>query len=146
MAAAGSADQSVAPAPAGSADQSRAVERKKSGYENLFLVHGLRTAITSSKSRVDTTSDGGSGGVPFRNFRSLSTSNGGSLGLGLLLLLLLNFIGITVEEHVNHDVPTIGSTRDSTPETENLTGKEPPHETDGVTGLVVGGDSDIDKL
>ena len=61
-------------------------------------------------------------------------------------MLLLNLLGVTVEEHIDHDVPAIGSAGDGAAETEDLTGKEPPGKTDRVTGLVVDGDRDIDEL
>ena len=103
------------------------------------------TTFNSSKGRVDAAR--GSSGIPLSVLTSLSTSGDSSVLVGqLLLLLLLNFIRVTVEEHVDHNVPAVGGTGDGAPETEDLTGKEPPDETDGVTGLVVGGDSNIDEL
>lgn len=61
-------------------------------------------------------------------------------------MLLLDLLGVTVEEHVDHDVPAFGGARDGAAETENLAGKEPPGETDRVTGLVVDGNRDVDEL
>jgi hypothetical protein len=63
---------------------------------------------------------------------------GGSSGF----LLLLSLIRVTVEEEINHDVPRSSAGR-LTLETENLTAEEPVDETNGVLGLVVGGDDTI---
>ena len=64
-------------------------------------------------------------------------SSGGS---GLLLSLLF---GVTVEEHINHDVPRSGA-GDGATETEDLTGQHPVGKTNGVLGAVVGGDGNVD--
>lgn len=77
---------------------------------------------------------------------------GGSPGSFFLLgssssssLLLFSLLGITVEEHVNHDVPG-GAVVKSTTETENLAGQEPVDQTKSMFTLVVGGDGNINKL
>lgn len=62
------------------------------------------------------------------------------------MLLLLYFLGVPVEEHVNHDIPTVACSGDGSTESEDFTGKEPPYETDGVLGLVVRGDGDINEF
>jgi hypothetical protein len=73
----------------------------------------------------------------------------GSGNLGLLdtgaVLVLLGF-GVAVEVQVSHDVPLSLAGSESTTEAEDLTGKHPPDETDGVATLVVGGDGNIDEL
>jgi len=87
-------------------------------------------------------STGGSGGI---GVLSGGLGGGGSLLGGLTL----NLLRVTVEEQVRENVPTVGtggSTGDGSLETENLSAEEVPHQTDGVTGFVVGGDGDIDKL
>ena len=61
-------------------------------------------------------------------------------------MLLLNLLRVAVEEHVDHDVPAVGGAGDGAAEAEDLTGKEPPHETDRVARLVVRGDRDVDEL
>lgn len=61
-------------------------------------------------------------------------------------MLLLDLFGVTVEEHVDHDVPAFGGAGDGAAEAEDLTGEEPPHETNRVPGLVVGRDGDVDEL
>lgn len=105
-----------------------------------------RTSILS-ESRVDGSWWSGRD-LPLRNTGSaLSvTSGSSSLSGGLLLLLLLDLLGVAVEEHVDHNVPSVGSSWDRSPETEDLSGEQPPDQTDGVTALVVGGDGDIHKL
>jgi len=93
-------------------------------------------------------------------------SSGESLGGSSLLLFTLNLLRVAVlsreghqtvvglrgdsrktyEEHVDHNGPSVGSARDGSTETEDLSAKEPPDETDRVLRLVVGGDSDIDVV
>jgi hypothetical protein len=90
----------------------------------------------------DGRSTGGSGGI-----RVLSSGLGG--GGSLLGGLTLNLFRVTVEEQVRELIPTVGaggSTGDGSLETENLSAEEVPHQTDGVTGFVVGWDGNIDKL
>ena len=103
------------------------------------------TTFNSSKGRVDAAR--GSSGIPLSVLTSLSTSGDSSVLVGqLLLLLLLNFIRVTVEEHVDHDVPAIGCPGDGAAQSEDLTGEQPPDETNRVLGLVVGRDGNIDEL
>lgn len=61
------------------------------------------------------------------------------------LLVLLGF-WVTVEVQIGHDVPLSLAAGKSSTETKDLTGKHPPDETNGVTTLVVGWDSNIDVL
>ena len=61
-------------------------------------------------------------------------------------MLPLDFLRVTVEEHVNHDIPAIGGPGDRSTQTEDFTSKKPPDETDGISSLVIGGDSNIDEL
>jgi hypothetical protein len=68
---------------------------------------------------------------------NLGLSSGGSGGLLLLKLLL-----VRVDKHVNHNVPG-GSARDRVTEAENLTSKEPVHQSDGVLTLVVARDDNV---
>lgn len=68
-----------------------------------------------------------------------------SLGLSLDLLVLLG-LWVTVEVKINHDIPVGLTGGDGSAETEDLTGQHPPNETDGVTGLVVGWDGNINEL
>merc|ERR1719233_640556 len=64
---------------------------------------------------------------------------------GLLPLFLLNLLGISVEEQIGHDLPwQVPGNGSSQPE--NLSGKHPPHQADGLCGLVVAGDCNIDEL
>mmetsp|Transcript_828 Transcript_828/g.761 ORF Transcript_828/g.761 Transcript_828/m.761 type:complete len:283 (-) Transcript_828:74-922(-) len=74
-------------------------------------------------------------------------SGGGSLlNLGLLFLVsLLKLLNITVEEKINGDVP-VGSAGDGSTKSENLTGQHPVNKSDGKLTLVIGRDSNIDKL
>jgi hypothetical protein len=58
--------------------------------------------------------------------------------------LLFDFLRITVEEHVHHDIPAIRRTRDGASKTEHLTRQQPPNQTDGVAGLVVSRNGNID--
>ena len=83
--------------------------------------------------------------VPRVDSRCLLGSTNCARG-SILLLLLLDLLGVTVEEHIDHDVPAVGSAGDSTAKTEDLTSEEPPDEADGVAGLVVGRDGDVDEL
>ena len=54
---------------------------------------------------VNTASSGGS--TPVSDGLGSLSGSGRKLGLSLLLLLLLDLLRITVEEHINHDVPAI---------------------------------------
>lgn len=100
-----------------------------------------------SQTRVDTTDSRGGGDIPLRDlaFGDFYGARGG-LGSSLVLLLLLNLFRIAVEEHVDHDIPPIRRAGNGAAETEDFAGKKPPDETDRVTGLVVGGDGDVDEL
>lgn len=69
---------------------------------------------------------------------------GGGFGGDLLLLFALNLFRITVEEHIGHDVPAVGAVAGLTSESEDLSAEEPPEETDGLDGLVVAGDGNVD--
>jgi hypothetical protein len=50
------------------------------------------------------------------------------------------------EVEIDHDVPGGLAVEESTTETEDLTGKEPPNGTNGVTTLVVGRDGNVNVL
>ncbi len=98
-----------------------------------------------SKRRIDATSNRCGGDIPFCDgFRGLSSRSG--LGCRLLLLLLLDLLGITVEEHVDHDVPAVRRARDRAAQAEHLARKQPPDEADCVTRLVVRRDRHVDIL
>lgn len=71
--------------------------------------------------------------------------NGSDLGLILDGLGLLG-LWVAVEVKIDHDVPVSLTGGDGATETEYLTGQHPPNKTDGVTGLVVGWDGNIDEL
>ena len=108
----------------------------------------MLTAILSNQIRIDATDPGSGGGVPNRRAKDILRLDAWNLGFGLSLLLLLplNFLRVTVEEHVNHDVPAVRCPGNRSTQTENLAGEEPPDKTDGMSGLVVGGDSNVDEL
>ena len=53
---------------------------------------------------------------------------------------------ITVEVKIDHDIPLSLARSNGSTESQNLTGQHPPDQTDRVTTLVVGWDSDIDEL
>jgi len=117
---------------------------QRTSREHLHRIYeeqsfGRKTVHTASDGRDRSTSSN----IPLS--RSLLGRLSSNLGAGLLLLLLLNFFGIPVEEHVDHDAPGLGAGDGST-EAEDLTGKEPPDETDRVLALVVGGNGNIDEL
>jgi len=73
----------------------------------------------------------------------------GTGDLGLLnasaVLVLLGF-GVAVEVQIGHDVPLGLAGSEGAAQAEDLTGKHPPDETDGVASLVVGGDGNVDVL
>lgn len=107
-----------------------------------------------SKGGVDTTGRGAASDVVVEALDSadlgttLLTSDGGgsgSLGGNGLLLLLLDLFRVAVEEHVDHDTPAVLGAGNAAAETEDLTAEHPPHETDGMTALVVGGDGDVNE-
>ena len=74
---------------------------------------------------------------------------------GALCLLVLKSLGllgvqhlallVTEEEQVGHHVP-FNLPGDGSPQPEHFPGEEPPHESDGCSGLVVARDGDVDKL
>jgi len=68
----------------------------------------------------------------------------GLLLSGSLLLLVLG-VGVAVEEEIDHDIPRLRAL-DGATDAQNLTGKEPVHETDRETALVVAGDGNIDVV
>ena len=72
----------------------------------------------------------------------LSTGNLGLIG-DLLVLLGL---GVAVEVQVNDGVPLGLTGSQGATETQDLTGKQPPDQTDGVTALVVGGDGNVNEV
>ncbi len=105
------------------------------------------TTLTSNQTRVDTTRLRSGGDIPIGDGSLSGLANSSrSLRCSLVRLLLLDLLGVTVEEHINHDVPAIGGARDRATEAEDLTGKQPPSKTDRVTGLVVDGDSNVNEL
>ena len=67
---------------------------------------------------------------------------GDGLLLGSLSVLGLRLLGVTVEEHVDHDVPGLVA-RNGSAETQHFTGQQVVDQTDGMLSLVVGGDGDI---
>ena len=98
------------------------------------------------KCRVDATDGWCRGDIPLGNLRSIGLASGSRLSLRFLLLLLLDFLRVTVEEHIDHDVPAIGGARNGPAEAEHLARKEPPNETDRMTRLVVRRDRNVDVL
>ena len=107
--AAGSADQSPT-AGVGSADQSSAPKKVINQVSNT--AKEKLTSVLGDQSRVDATDLGSTTYIPLTSgsWGVLNTLLSSKLGSSLLLLLLLNFLGITVEEHVDHDVPTVACT------------------------------------
>ena len=77
--------------------------------------------------------------VPAR--RGVLVGGGGGLGL----LSLLELLGVAVEEEVDHDVPGVGG-GDGAAHLEHHAREEVVEAADGVLGLVVGGDGDVDEL
>ena len=74
----------------------------------------------------------------------VSTGNLGLLHAGGVLVLL--GLRVAVEVQIGHDLPLGFAVGKGVAETQNLAGEHPPNETDSVTALVVGGDSDIDEF
>lgn len=62
------------------------------------------------------------------------------------LWLQVTHFRVTVEEHIGHDGEVVGASSDGSSETEDLSGEHVPDQTDGVLGLVVGWDGDVDIL
>jgi hypothetical protein len=139
-----------------------------SGLSTPALVAGLDVASTSGGSPVrgrlsvpgstrGSSLGGESTGRCARDFPLAGEAVGNSSGtdlvgtrdLGLLdasaVLVLLGF-GVAVEVQIGHDVPLGLTGSEGATEAEDLTGKHPPDETNGVTSLVVGGDGNIDVL
>ena len=74
----------------------------------------------------------------------VGTGDLGLLDVGAVLVLL--GLGVAVEVQIRHDVPLGLAGSEGAAQAEDLTGKHPPDETDGVATLVVGGDGNIDVL
>lgn len=108
----------------------------------LTLVGGLGSedgvgSVSSIPLGLDSSNSVGSSGVAV-----LSSGLGGSGSL--VGGLLLNLFRVSVEEQVGKGLPV--SSGDGSLQSENLSAEEVPHQTDGLSGLVVGGDGNIDKL
>lgn len=88
----------------------------------------------------------GGGGVPLGGGTlSSDVALGGASGSGSLLGgLLLDLLGVSVEEQVGEGLP--GASGDGALESEDLSAEEVPNQTDRVSRLVVGGDGNVDKL
>merc|ERR1719483_518313 len=76
---------------------------------------------------------------------SLNNCRGFGSSFSSLPLFLLNLLRVSVEEEVRHDLPGHVS-GDGPPQPQHLPGKEPPHQTNGLGGLVVARDRDINEL
>mmetsp|Transcript_183174 Transcript_183174/g.445955 ORF Transcript_183174/g.445955 Transcript_183174/m.445955 type:complete len:272 (+) Transcript_183174:74-889(+) len=66
-------------------------------------------------------------------------------GLGLHTGLLLNLLGVTVDEQIDHDIPGLLAGLEGA-HAEDLTGENPVSDGDGVLALVVQRDGNIDTL
>ena len=106
------------------------------------------TALLGDQTRIDASSLRSGSGIPNGGAEVFRLLDDHSLSFRLcfLLLLPLDFLWITVEEHVNHYVPAVRSPRNRSAQTKDFTGKEPPDKTNGMSGLVIGGDSNIDEF
>lgn len=65
---------------------------------------------------------------------------------GLVSGFSLNLLGVSVEEQIGKNVPGVGTSTDGSPQSENFSAEQVPNETNGVSGLVVGGDGNVDEL
>jgi len=111
----------------------RSASSRSSGGSSESTSGGTRHLPLVGEARLD----GGSADlISARNLGLLDTSR---------VLVLLSF-GIAVEVQISHDVPFGLAGSEGTAETEDLTGKHPPDETDGVAALVVGRDGNVDVL
>jgi hypothetical protein len=115
---------------------SNCLEDGHTGISGLSVEDGVG-GVSSLPFSTNSSGGLGSGGV---NITTLEGSGGGSLLGGLLLDLL----GVSVEEEIGESVPL--SSGDGSLESEDLSGEEVPHQTDRVSGLVVGGDGDVNEL
>ena len=125
---------------------------------------GLETYLSSRDAELCSFGvlSGGSGGGETLNFLLFVILTGfgedlsGSLGVSLFLSVLLFFgngvfvlgllgLGISVHEQINHKIPRLVS-GDLSSKLEDLSGEEPDGVGDGVDGLVVGGDGNIDPV
>jgi hypothetical protein len=95
---------------------------------------------------------GGTGAGIRSNVPVLTSGNGSNISsrlLGGILLSLgrgLNLLRITVEVKIGHDGPSGLTVGDYTSQTQNLSGKHPPNETNRVLRLVVAGNGNINVL
>lgn len=87
-------------------------------------------------------------GIPFRlSLGGLSGDLVGSGGDGGLVSgFSLNLLRVSVEEQIGKNVPSVGTSTDGSPQSEDFSAEQVPNETDGVSGLVVGGDGNVDEL
>ena len=122
-------------------------EKIRAGPVNTRVLKTL-TTILSNQTRIDATGSGSGGGIPNSRTEDVLRLDARnlSLGLSLLLLLPLDFLRVTVEEHINHNVPAVRCPGDRSTQAEDFASKEPPDETDGMSGLVVGRNSNVDEL
>lgn len=88
------------------------------------------------------------GGIPFRLGNSGLSGNlvGGSDGGGLVGGLSLDLLGVSVEEQIGENVPSVGTSTDGSSQSEDFSAEQVPDKTDGVSGLVVGWDGNVNEL
>jgi hypothetical protein len=86
-------------------------------------------------------------GIPLRCGGSGFSGNIGSGGgSGLVGGFTFNLLRVSVEEQIGKNVPCIGSSANGSPQSEDFSAEQVPDETDGVSGLVVAGDGNINEL
>ena len=114
--------------PGGSTDSSGGSSESSAGVAST---RGGSVPVLTSKAGLDGT--------------GTNLLSAGDLGLVSDLLVLLG-LRVAVEVEIDNGVPLSLTGSESTTEAEDLTGKHPPDETDGVATLVVGGDGNIDEV
>jgi len=90
---------------------------------NLAKYHTRDLPFCAASAGLMPPTAGAEATIPIGNLRSIGLASGSCLRSRFLLLLLLDFLRVAVEEHIDHDVPAIGGARNGPAEAEHLARK-----------------------
>jgi len=87
-------------------------------------------------------------GIPLRCGGGGFSGNlvGSSGSGGLVSGFTFDLLRVSVEEQIGKNIPCIGSSANGSPQSEDFSAEQVPDETNGVSGLVVAGNGNINEL